>query len=51
MTTTITELDAVKRTVQKYEDGIKNQDVELLRSAFHPQAMMYGTDGQNNSTK
>src|SRR5687767_13624660 len=47
MSTKIKELEAIRKTVKKYEDGITSGDVELLRSAFHPQAMMYGCAGDN----
>lgn len=43
--TTINDLEAVRKTLQKYEDGIKNHDISLLRSAFHEDAMMYGSAG------
>lgn len=47
MSTSINELAAVRQTVNKYEEGITNGDIELLRSAFHPKAMMYGCSSDN----
>jgi hypothetical protein len=47
MSTKIKELEAIRKTVTRYEDGITSGDVNLLRSAFHPQAMMYGCSGEN----
>lgn len=43
MTTSIAELNAITKTVNKYADGIHNGDIPLLKSAFHPKAMMYGS--------
>lgn len=42
MHTSINELESICKAVNKYGDGITNGDIELLRSAFHPKAMMYG---------
>jgi hypothetical protein len=42
MSTSIAEFEAVRKTVNKYGEGITNGDIALLRSAFHPKAMMYG---------
>jgi hypothetical protein len=47
MSTPIAELEAIRRTVNKYGDGITNGDIALLRSAFHPKAMMYGNSGDS----
>lgn len=47
MTTSIAELEAIRKTVNKYGDGITKGDIELLRSAFHPKAMMYGCSGDS----
>lgn len=47
MNASIAEFEAIRRTVNKYGDGITNGDVALLRSAFHPQAMMYGASGDS----
>jgi hypothetical protein len=43
----ISQLDSIIDTVNKYGTGITNGDVDLLRSAFHPKAMMYGCNGDN----
>lgn len=47
MNTSIAEFNAICQTVNKYENGVTNCDIELLRSAFHPKAMMYGCSGDN----
>lgn len=47
MNTSISELEAIRQTVNKYGDGITTGDIELLRSAFHPKAMMYGCTGDS----
>jgi hypothetical protein len=47
MNTSIAELEAIRKTVNKYGDGITNGDIALLRSAFHPKAMMYGNSGDS----
>ena len=49
MSTSINEIEAIRKTVNKYGDGITNGDIELLRSAFHPKAMMYGCSGDDVS--
>jgi hypothetical protein len=49
MTENITETGAIREAVNLYIEGIRNGDVELLRSAFHPKAMMYGS-GANSTT-
>jgi ketosteroid isomerase-like protein len=42
---------AISRTVQRYIDGIANTDVDLLISAFHPDATMTGFfDGEYSTT-
>lgn len=43
----ISELDSIIKTVNKYGTAITNGDIELLRSAFHPKAMMYGCSGDS----
>ena len=43
----ITELDSIIKTVDKYGIGITNGDIELMRSVFHPKAMMYGRSGDD----
>jgi hypothetical protein len=45
MSTPISEFEAVRRTVDKYGEGTTKGDLSLLRSAFHPNAMMYGCSG------
>lgn len=47
MNTSIAEFEAVRKTVNKYGEGITNGDIGLLRSAFHPKAMMYGCNGDS----
>lgn len=39
------ELNAIRQTIQVYIDGLQNGDVDLLRTAFHPKAMMYSMTG------
>jgi hypothetical protein len=45
MNTTTSALQSIKETVQLYIDGIHEGDAGLLKKAFHPQAMMFGTSG------
>jgi Putative lumazine-binding len=47
MNTTTTDIQAIKDAVQLYIDGIHQGDTGLLKKAFHTQAMMYGTSGEN----
>jgi hypothetical protein len=47
MSTPISEFEAIRKTVSKYGDGITNGNIALLRSAFHPKAMMYGCSGDS----
>lgn len=47
MNSTTTEIQAIEDIVQLYIDGIHQGDAGLLKKAFHPQAMMYGTSGEN----
>lgn len=42
MFTDSTELELIRKTVNRFIDGITKGDIELLRSAFHPKAVMYG---------
>ena len=42
MTARISELEAVQKAANLYGEALHNGDVELLRKAFHPKAMMYG---------
>ena len=37
-----TELKAIRDTIDLYIDGVHNGNVDMLRNAFHPKAMMYG---------
>jgi hypothetical protein len=37
-----TELQAIKATIDLYIEGLHTGNIELLRTAFHPKAMMYG---------
>lgn len=47
MNTRNTELNAIQKTIQLYIDGVREGNADLLRKAFHPQAMMYGAGGGN----
>jgi hypothetical protein len=40
--TTIEELDNIRKTANLYAEGLQQGNVDLLKKAFHPQAMMYG---------
>ena len=40
------ELEAIRKVVNKYAEGCHTGDIALVRSAFHPQAMMYGVSGE-----
>ncbi len=37
------DLQAIREVIGFYIEGIHNGNTELLRKAFHPQAMMYGS--------
>ena len=39
------ELQAITSTINFYIDGLYSGNIEILRKAFHPQAMMYGVNG------
>ena len=39
------ELSAITHVINKYAEGCHTGDIALLREAFHPQAMMYGSSG------
>lgn len=39
------ELTAITNVVNKYAEGCHTGNISLLREAFHPQAMMYGSSG------
>ncbi len=41
------ELQAILATANLYVDGVRTGNVDLLRKAFHPKAMMYGCAGEN----
>lgn len=41
------ELNAIRDTINLYIDGLHNGDVDMLRNAFHPKAMMYGASAKN----
>ena len=41
------ELESIRQVANKYVEGCHTGDIALLRSAFHPQAMMYGVSGEN----
>lgn len=36
------ELESIRQVAEKYVEGCHTGNIALLRSAFHPQAMMYG---------
>lgn len=40
--TTIGELNNIRKTANLYAEGLQQGDIDLLKKAFHPQAMMYG---------
>lgn len=44
-----TELELISKTANLYIEGVRNGNIEQLRSAFHPRAMMYGIS-VNNTT-
>lgn len=43
-----TEAKAVRATLQRYVDGLRNGDVDLLKEAFHPDAIMTGYLGPDS---
>lgn len=43
----ISDFQSITETVSKYGDGITTGNIDLLRSAFHPRAMMYGCSGND----
>jgi hypothetical protein len=45
MNTQNLELEAIRKTAGLYIDGVHDGNIEMLRQAFHPQAMMYGSSG------
>ena len=36
------DLQAITDTINLYVEGLHNGDIEILKKAFHPKAMMYG---------
>ena len=36
------DLQAITDTINLYAEGLHNGDIEILKKAFHPKAMMYG---------
>ena len=40
------ELSAITEVINKYAEGCHTGDIALLREAFHPDAMMYGSSGE-----
>lgn len=41
------ELAAIRDTIGLYVEGAKTGNTDLLRKAFHPRAMMYGTSANS----
>jgi hypothetical protein len=42
MTTSINEMEAVRKTANQYYEGLQHGNIDLLKKIFHPKAMMYG---------
>lgn len=42
------ELKAITDTLNLYVEGLHKGDIETLKKAFHPKAMMYGVSGGSN---
>lgn len=42
-----TELQAIRDTVNLYVEGLQTGNIDTLRKAFHPKAMMYGASANN----
>lgn len=40
------EFQAIRHAVSLYADGIHSGDIDMLREAFHPDAMMYGANSK-----
>lgn len=38
-----TELQSIRDTINLYVEGFRTGNIETMRKAFHPRAMMYGT--------
>lgn len=47
MNTRNLELEAIRKTINLYIDGVRDGNNDVLRQAFHPKAMMYGASGDN----
>ena len=41
-----TELQSIKATVDLYIEGLHTGNIEMLKTAFHPKAMMYGANAK-----
>ncbi len=41
------ELQGIRDTVTLYTEGVHTGDIDMLKKAFHPNAMMYGASGEN----
>lgn len=41
------ELQSIKDAITLYTEGVHKGDIEMLKRAFHPRAMMYGASGSN----
>lgn len=42
MTTSITEMEAIRKAASLYYEGLQTGNIDVLKKAFHPKAMMYG---------
>jgi len=40
------ELQAITDTINQYVDGLHTGNIETLKKAFHPKAMMYGVSAK-----
>lgn len=47
MNTRNKELESIRTTINLYADGVRTGNVDMLKKAFHPKAMMYGASGDN----
>jgi hypothetical protein len=41
------ELQSIRDAVNLYTEGVHAGNIDMLKKAFHPKAMMYGASGQN----
>ena len=41
------ELASIREAVALYTEGVHTGDMDMLKMAFHPRAMMYGASGPN----